>query len=137
MPVTESIDDFRRTTLDLMKTYPNLEVVVSFGLNGPTGAGRVMKEKCVKNKATVYGMTTLSQAALLTKSSDIVEGITYDPATIDYALAVTASTLPNSKTIEPGFKLEELGKADIGNDKHVIRLHKAPLVNKDNIDPLY
>ncbi len=50
MPVAESVDDSRRTTLDLMKTYPDLKAVVSFGSNGPIGAGRAVKEKRAKNK---------------------------------------------------------------------------------------
>lgn len=45
MPVAESVDDSRRTTLDLMKTYPDLKAVVSFGSNGPIGAGRAVKEE--------------------------------------------------------------------------------------------
>ncbi len=76
-----------------------------------------------------------SQAASLIKSGDITEGITYDPATA--ALAAVASTLLNGKTIEPGFELKELGKADVDSDKHIIRFHKVLLVNKDNIDSLY
>lgn len=39
-----SVDDSRRTTLDLMKTYPDLKAVVSFGSNGPIGAGRSERE---------------------------------------------------------------------------------------------
>ncbi|RXY62952.1 LacI family transcriptional regulator, partial [Klebsiella pneumoniae] len=35
VPGAESVDDSRRTTLDLMKTYPDLKAVVSFGSNGP------------------------------------------------------------------------------------------------------
>ncbi|MCS5933660.1 hypothetical protein LNO92_03595 [Klebsiella variicola subsp. variicola] len=52
-------------------------------------------------------------------------------------LAAVASTLLNGKTIEPGFELKELGKADVDSDKHIIRFHKVLLVNKDNIDSLY
>ncbi|EMJ8827580.1 autoinducer 2 ABC transporter substrate-binding protein, partial [Klebsiella pneumoniae] len=78
-----------------------------------------------------------SQAASLIKSGDITEGITYDPATAGYALAAVASTLLNGKTIEPGFELKELGKAEVDSDKHIIRFHKVLLVNKDNIDSLY
>ncbi|MCM5516877.1 substrate-binding domain-containing protein, partial [Escherichia coli] len=80
MPVAESVDVSRRTTLDLMKTYPDLKAVVSFGSNGPIGAGRAVKEKRAKNKVAVYGMMIPSQAASLIKSGDITEGITYDPA---------------------------------------------------------
>ena len=46
MPVAESVDDSRRTTLDLMKTYPDLKAVVSFGSNGPIGAGRAAYQAC-------------------------------------------------------------------------------------------
>ncbi len=52
-------------------------------------------------------------------------------------LAAVASTLLNGKTIEPGFELKELGKAEVDSDKHIIRFHKVLLVNKDNIDSLY
>ncbi len=42
-----------------MKTYPDLKAVVSFGSNGPIGAGRAVKEKRAKNKVAVYGMMIL------------------------------------------------------------------------------
>lgn len=51
MPVAESVDDSRRTTLDLMKTYPDLKAVVSFGSNGPIGAGRAVKRNGRKIKS--------------------------------------------------------------------------------------
>ena len=137
MPVAESVDDSRRTTLDLMKTYPDLKAVVSFGSNGPIGAGRAVKEKRAKNKVAVYGMMIPSQAASLIKSGDITEGITYDPASAGYALAAVASTLLKGEEIKPGLEMENLGKADVDMDKRIIRFHKVLLVNKDNIDSLY
>ncbi len=76
MPVAENVDDSRRTTLDLMRAYPDLKAVVSFGSNGPIGAGRAVQEKRAKNKVAVYGMMIPSQAASLIKSGDITAGIT-------------------------------------------------------------
>ena len=137
MPVAESVDDSRRTTLDMMKTYPDLKAVVSFGSNGPIGAGRAVKEKRAKNKVAVYGMMIPSQAASLIKSGNITEGITYDPATAGYALTAVASTLFKGEEIKPGFELKNLGKADVDTDKRIIRFHKVLLVNKENIDSLY
>ncbi|HHG3729096.1 TPA: autoinducer 2 ABC transporter substrate-binding protein [Escherichia coli] len=123
MPVAESVDDSRRTTLDLMKTYPDLKAVV--------------KEKRAKNKVAVYGMMIPSQAASLIKSGDITEGITYDSASAGYALAAVASTLLKGEEIKPGLEMQNLGKADVDMDKRIIRFHKVLLVNKDNIDSLY
>ncbi|MCS5980092.1 hypothetical protein LNO78_02595 [Klebsiella pneumoniae subsp. pneumoniae] len=49
MPVAESVDDSRRTTLDLMKTYPDLKAVVSFWFEWPDWRGaRGEREACEK-----------------------------------------------------------------------------------------
>lgn len=137
MPVAESVDDSRRTTLDLMKAYPDMKAVVSFGSNGPIGAGKAVQEKRAKHKVAVYGMMIPSQAASLIKSGDIKAGITYDPANAGYALVAVASALLNGEAIEPGFSVKNLGKADVDTDRHIIRFHKVLLVTKDNIDTLY
>ncbi|EIH4816647.1 substrate-binding domain-containing protein [Escherichia coli] len=117
--------------------WADLKAVVSFGSNGPIGAGRAVKEKRAKNKVAVYGMMIPSQAASLIKSGDITEGITYDPASAGYALAAVASTLLKGEEIKPGLEMQNLGKADVDMDKRIIRFHKVLLVNKDNIDSLY
>lgn len=137
MPVAESVDDSRRTTLDLMRAYPDMKAVVSFGSNGPIGAGRAVQEKRAKNKVSVYGMMIPSQAASLIKSGDITAGITYDPASAGYALAAVASTLLNGGEVTPGFSVKNLGKADVDTEKRIVRFHKVLLVTKDNIDTLY
>ncbi|WP_413726644.1 autoinducer 2 ABC transporter substrate-binding protein [Sodalis sp. RH16] len=137
MPVSESIDDSRRTTLDLMKAHPDLNTIVAFGSQGPIGAGRAVKEKRAKNKVHVYGMMIPSQAASLIKSGDITEGITYDPATAGYALTAVASSLLKGENIGSGYEVKNIGKADVDTDKKVIKFHKVLLVTKDNIDSLY
>ncbi|XYU91782.1 substrate-binding domain-containing protein [Pasteurella multocida] len=79
MPVAENIDDARRTTIDLIKAHPDLKAVISFGSQGPIGAGLAVKEKRLKGKLNVFGMMIPSQAASLIKSGNITMGITYDP----------------------------------------------------------
>ncbi len=137
MPVAESVDDSRRTTLDLMKAYPDLKAVVSFGSQGPIGAGRAVKEKRARDKVAVYGMMIPSQAASLIRSGDITAGITYDPATAGYALAAVASTLLSGGEIGPDYEVKGLGKAEVDMEKRVIRFHKVLMATKDNIDSLY
>lgn len=137
MPVSESIDDSRRTTLDLMKAHPDLNTIVAFGSQGPIGAGRAVKEKRAKNKVHVYGMMIPSQAASLIKSGDITEGVTYDPASAGYALTAVAASLLKGENIGPGYEVKGIGKAEVDTDKKVIKFHKVLRVTKDNIDSLY
>jgi len=137
MPVSESIDDSRRTTLDLMKAHPDLKAIIAFGSQGPIGAGRAVKEKRAKDKVHVFGMMIPSQAASLIKSGDITMGITYDPATAGYALTAVAAKLLKGETIGQGLDIQGLGQADVDTAQHVIRFHKVLRVTKDNIDSLY
>lgn len=55
MPVAENINDARRTTIDLVKAHSDLKAVVSFGSQGPIGAGLAVR-KTLKNKLNVFGM---------------------------------------------------------------------------------
>ena len=137
MPVAENIDDARRTTIDLMKAHPDLKGVISFGSQGPIGAGRAVKEKRARGKVFVFGMMIPSQAASLIKSGDITMGVTYDPATAGYALTAVADKVIKGEEIKPGLDIPKLGKADVDTDKRIIKFHNVLRVTKDNIDSLY
>ncbi|WP_165461128.1 autoinducer 2 ABC transporter substrate-binding protein [Atlantibacter sp.] len=137
MPVAENIDDARRTTLDLMKAHPDLKGVISFGSQGPIGAGRAVKEKRARGKVFVFGMMIPSQAASLIKSGDITMGVTYDPATAGYALTAVADKVIKGEEIKQGLDIPKLGKADVDTDKRIIKFHNVLRVTKDNIDSLY
>lgn len=137
MPVAENIDDARRTTIDLMKAHPDLKSVVSFGSQGPIGAGLAVREKRMKDKFFVFGMMIPSQAAALIKSGNITMGITYDPASGGYALTAVAAKLLKGEDVANGFEIPNVGKANVDQEKRLIQFHKVLKVTKDNIDSLY
>lgn len=137
MPVAENINDARRTTIDLIKAHPNLKAVVSFGSQGPIGAGLAVKEKRLKNKLNVFGMMIPSQAASLIKSGDITMGITYDPANAGYALAAVAAKVLKGEKIENDLDIPTVGKAKVDPEKKLLQFHKVLKVTKENIDTLY
>ncbi|MNP63406.1 hypothetical protein D3C76_1587990 [compost metagenome] len=111
--------------------------IVSFGSQGPIGAGRAVKEKRAKGKVFVYGMMIPSQAASLIKSGDIAMGITYDPASAGYAITAIADKVLKGEEITQGLEIPNLGKADVDSDKRIIKFHKVLRVTKENIDSLY
>ncbi|MCI7718468.1 substrate-binding domain-containing protein [[Pasteurella] aerogenes] len=137
MPVAENIDDARRTTIDLIKAHPDLKAVISFGSQGPIGAGLAVKEKRLKGKLNVFGMMIPSQAASLIKSGNITMGITYDPASAGYALAAVAAKLLKGEKIEDGMEIPTVGKAKVDTEKKLLQFHNVLRVTKENIDNLY
>lgn len=137
MPVAENIDDARRTTLDLVKAHPDLKAVISFGSQGPIGAGLAVKEKRLKSKLNVFGMMIPSQAASLIKTGNITMGITYDPATSGYALGTIAAKVLQGEQIYDGVEIKGLGKAKVDENQKLIQFHNVLKVTKDNVDTLY
>lgn len=137
MPVAENIDDARRTTIDLVKAHPDLKAVISFGSQGPIGAGLAVKEKRLKNKLSVFGMMIPSQAASLIKSGNITMGITYDPASSGYALATIAAKVLKGEKIEDGIEIKGVGKAKVDTNKKLLQFHNVLKVTKANVDTLY
>ncbi|WP_244813429.1 substrate-binding domain-containing protein [Vibrio sp. B1FLJ16] len=137
MPVAENIDDSRRTTLELMRAHKDLKAVISFGSQGPIGAGRAVEERRAKKNVGVFGMMIPSQAASLIRNGNITMGITYDPATGGYATTKVAADVINGVDIEPGYTIKDFGAAEVRKDEKLIKFHKVLFVTKDNIDQLY
>ncbi len=137
MPVAENIDDSRRTTLELMRAHKDLKAVISFGSQGPIGAGRAVQERRAKKNVGVFGMMIPSQAASLIRNGNITMGITYDPATGGYATTKVAADVINGVDIEPGYTIKNFGAAEVRKDEKLIKFHKVLFVTKDNIDQLY
>ncbi|MBF0752383.1 MULTISPECIES: substrate-binding domain-containing protein [unclassified Pasteurella] len=137
MPVAENINDARRTTIDLVKAHPDLKAVISFGSQGPIGAGLAVKEKRLKGKLNVFGMMIPSQAASLIKSGNITMGITYDPANAGYALAAVAAKVLKGEKIEEGLVIPNVGQAKVDQERKLLQFHNVLKVTQENIDNLY
>ena len=54
-PGADEIDTAYKTTLDVIKAYPNLKGILGFGSNGPIGAGNAVREKRLGKKIAVVG----------------------------------------------------------------------------------
>ncbi len=53
--VAESVDDSYKTALDAMLAHPKLKGILTFGSQGPIGAGRAIKERGKADKSCSWG----------------------------------------------------------------------------------
>ncbi len=136
LPVAESIDKSYATTLDLMRTYPDLKGIIGFGSLGPIGAGQAVKSKRAKNKIAVIGIAMPAQAAPYLISGDIKKALLWDPKDAGYALVNLADQLLDGKTVDNNFTIEGMGKASVDSTNHVIRFNRILEVTKDNAKSL-
>lgn len=136
LPVAESIDKSYATTLDLMRTYPDLKGIIGFGSLGPIGAGQAVQKKRAKEKVAVVGIAMPAQAAPYLMRGDIKKALLWDPKDAGYALVTVADRLLNGQQVTPDLHIDGLGSADVDMQNHVIRFDKILEVTKENAQQL-
>jgi simple sugar transport system substrate-binding protein len=135
-PGADEIDTSYRTTLDVIKAYPNLKGILGFGSNGPIGAGNAVREKRLGRKIAVVGTVLPSQAKPLIMDGTIREGFLWNPTDAGYAMVAVAKLVLDGKEIKDGVEIPGLGKAAVDVAGKQIKVDKIMQINKDTVDGL-
>ena len=135
-PGADEIDTSYKTTLDVIKAYPNLKGILGFGSNGPIGAGNAVKEKRLGKKIAVVGTVLPSQAKDLIADGIIREGFLWNPTDAGYAMVAVARLVLDGKEIKDGVDIPGLGKAAVDVPGKLIKVDKIMRINGETIDGL-
>ena len=135
-PGADEIDTSYKTTLDVIKAYPNLKGILGFGSNGPIGAGNAVREKRLQKKIAVVGTVLPSQAKSLIMDDVIREGYLWNPTDAGYAMVAIAKLVLDGKEIKDGVEVPGLGKASVDVPNKRIKVDKIMVINKDTVDGL-
>jgi len=134
--VAESVDDSRKTTLDLMAAHPNLKGILAFGSQGPIGAGRAIEERRMIGKFFVLGPFSPGQGRKLVKSGAILGGFMWNPAEAGRVFVRIGKMLAEGKEITDGMTIEGLGEVHPDMATHNIITDNLIPINKDTVDEL-
>jgi simple sugar transport system substrate-binding protein len=135
-PGADEIDTSYRTTLDVIKAYPNLKGILGFGSNGPIGAGNAVREKRLGKKIAIVGTVLPSQAKPLIMDGTIREGFLWNPTDAGYAMVAVAKLVLDGKEIKDGIEVPGLGKATVDVANKQIKVDKIMKINKETVDGL-
>jgi len=135
-PGADEIDTSQRTTLDVIKAYPNLRGILGFGSNGPIGAGNAVRQQRLAKKIAVVGTVLPSQAKSLIADDTIREGFLWNPTDAGYAMVAVAKLVLDGKPITDGVDVPGLGKAAVDVAGKQIKVDKIMRINKETIDGL-
>jgi simple sugar transport system substrate-binding protein len=135
-PGADEIDSSYRTTLDVLKAYPNLKGILGFGSNGPIGAGNAVREKRLGRKIAVVGTVLPSQAKPLIMDGTIREGFLWNPTDAGYAMVAVGKLVLDGTPIVDGVEIPGLGKAVVDVDNKQIKVEKIMVINKETVDGL-
>ena len=134
--VAESVDDSYKTALDAMLAHPNLKGILTFGSQGPIGAGRAIKERGKADKIVLVGTCSPTQGQKLVKEGVIKVGYMWSPIEAGKAFVTVANMVLDGKPITDGMEIPGLGKVTVDPEKRVIRTIKMLAIDKSSIDEL-
>lgn len=103
----------RETTLDLMKTYPDLKTFICFGSQGPIGAAEAITEEDLIGEINVLGNIIPSEGSTYLESGAITSGYLWDPADSGYASCYIAQSVLNGETIDENYTIPNMGDIDL------------------------
>ena len=107
--VAESVDDSRKTALDVLAANPDLGGFLTFGSQGPIGAGRAVEEQHLSDKVPVVGSFSPGQGSALLKSGAIDGGYMWNPMEAGKVFVTIADYLAGGGKVTDGMTIEGLG----------------------------
>jgi len=132
IPCGEDQELAKQTTLELLKTYPNLKGIIGFGSLGPLGAAQAIKEKGKVQQVSIVGTVLPAPASKYLKDGSLRAGILWDPRDAGYAMTWVAKQLIDGKKIVNGMTIPGLGKVTVEGD--VIKVDALIDITKANAD---
>lgn len=134
--VAESVDDSRKTALDLMAAHPELGGFLGFGSQGPIGAGRAIEEQRKVGSVHVIGPFSPGQGRDLVKSGAISGGFMWNPKEAGKVFVTMGKMLVDGTEITDGMDIPGLGTVspDVEN-RDIITTNLVP-INAETVDSL-
>lgn len=134
--VAESVDDSRKTALDLMAANPGLKGFLAFGSQGPIGAGRAIEERRMIGQVHVLGPFSPGQGRKLVKSGAIAGGFMWNPAEAGRVFVTMGRMLVDGAEIGEGTMIEGLGKVSPDMAGKDIITDNLIAINAETVDGL-
>jgi simple sugar transport system substrate-binding protein len=134
--VAESVDDSRKTALDLMAANPNLTGFLAFGSQGPIGAGRAIVEQRRVGAVHVLGPFSPGQGRSLVKEGAISGGFMWNPAEAGRVFVTIGKMLVDGVEITEGMEIPGLGKVSPDVANRDIITDNLIAINADTVDAL-
>lgn len=134
--VAESVDDSRKTALDLMAAHPNLTGFLAFGSQGPIGIGRAIEEQRKIGSIFVLGPFSPGQGRDLVKSGAIAGGFMWNPAEAGRVFVTIGKLLADGTEITDGMDIPGLGVVHPDAENKDIITDNLIAINADTVDGL-
>lgn len=134
--VAESVDDSRKTALDIIAAHPDIKGFLTFGSQGPVGVGRALMERRLDGKIAVVGTFSPGQGRKLVKDGVISGGFMWNPAESGRVFVTLGKMLAEGKDITDGMDIPGLGVVHPNVAERDIITDNLLSINAETVDDL-
>lgn len=114
--VAESVDDSMRTANDLLSKHKDLKGIMSFGSQGPIGAGRAIDKRRKNAETCVFGTFTPGQGIKLLEKGAIDGGYISNPKVAGQVFVQVATAMMNGQEIKDGVSIGDMGEIKVSGN---------------------
>lgn len=133
--VAESMDDTLRTTNELLAKHSDLKGILTFGSQGPIGAGRACLQKNRKD-VVVFGAYSPGQGQRLANQGGIDGGYMWNPLVAGHVFVRIAKLMMDGSPITDGMVIEGMGKVQVDLENKLILGQELESLDLDNLPRL-
>jgi len=134
IPTNENQQEAYVKTLNLLKAYPNLDGIIASSSPAPIGAAQAVREKGLKDRVTVVGITVPSEARTYLKSGDLKAATLWDPSVLGYFAIWAAYQKLVGAPISDGMFVPKVGKIEVKPDGKTLVMGPPTDFTVDNVD---
>jgi simple sugar transport system substrate-binding protein len=134
--VAESVDDSRKTALDVLAANPDVGGFLTFGSQGPIGVGRALDEQHLCDKVVLSGSFSPGQGSALLKSGCIDGGYMWNPMEAGKVFVRIGDYLAGGGKVTDGMTVEGLGVVHPDFENGNIIVDALQPISKDTVDSL-
>jgi simple sugar transport system substrate-binding protein len=134
--VAESVDDSRKTALDLMRAHPDLKGFLAFGSQGPIGAGRAVAERRKTGEVFVLGPFSPGQGRRLVHDGTVTGGFMWNPMEAGRVFVTMGDMLVKGQEIKDGMEIPGLGVVHPDPKEGNIIVDQLVALNEGTVDDL-
>ncbi|MFV0333703.1 MAG: substrate-binding domain-containing protein [Tropicimonas sp.] len=134
--VAESVDDSRKTALDLMRANPDLRGFLAFGSQGPIGAARAVDERRKGGEIVVLGPFSPGQGRSLVHKGVLTGGYMWNPEVSGEVFVTLGAMLANGDPIVSGTVIEGMGPVEPDVEGKDLIVDQLILIDEKSVDEL-
>jgi simple sugar transport system substrate-binding protein len=134
--VAESVDDSRRTALDLLRSHSDLKGFLAFGSQGPIGAARAVAERRLGGEVAILGPFSPGQGRALMHDGVLTGGFMWNPMEAGRVFVTLGKMLYDGEEITDGMEIEGLGVVHPDFETRNIIVDELVTLSPDTVDEL-